>query len=48
MSPPARSRPPERARQGGSRLSRYRAERLLRKDFAGLRVKVLAVVRSQL
>jgi RNA polymerase sigma factor (sigma-70 family) len=31
-----------------SRLSRYRAERLLRKDFAGLRVKVLAVVRSQL
>ncbi len=31
-----------------SRLSRYRAERLLRKDFAGLRSKVLAVVRSQL
>jgi RNA polymerase sigma factor (sigma-70 family) len=35
-------------RQGGSRLSRYRAERLLRKDFAGLRTKVLAVVRGQL
>jgi DNA-directed RNA polymerase specialized sigma24 family protein len=31
-----------------SRLSRYRAERLLRKDFAGLRAKVLAIVRSQL
>ncbi len=31
-----------------SRLSRYRAERLLRKDFAGLRSKVLAVVRSRL
>ena len=31
-----------------SRLSRYRAERLLRKDFDGLRAKVLAVVRSQL
>jgi DNA-directed RNA polymerase specialized sigma24 family protein len=31
-----------------SRLSRYRAERLLRKDFAGLRSNVLAVVRSQL
>jgi DNA-directed RNA polymerase specialized sigma24 family protein len=31
-----------------SRLSRYRAERLLRKDFVGLRTKVLAVVRSQL
>ncbi len=31
-----------------SRLSRYRAERLLRKDFAGLRSKVLAIVRSQL
>jgi RNA polymerase sigma factor (sigma-70 family) len=29
-------------------LRRYRAERLLRKDFAGLRAKVLAVVRSQL
>jgi RNA polymerase sigma factor (sigma-70 family) len=41
MSPPARAR-------GESRLSRYRAERLLRKDFAGLRVKVLAVVRSRL
>jgi DNA-directed RNA polymerase specialized sigma24 family protein len=33
---------------GSSRLSRYRAERLLRKDFTGLRSKVLAVVRSQL
>lgn len=31
-----------------SRLSRYRAERLLRKDFAGLRRKVLAIVRGQL
>lgn len=31
-----------------SRLSRYRAERLLRKDFAGLRTKVLAIVRGQL
>ncbi|HEY3971023.1 MAG TPA: hypothetical protein VGL79_06450 [Solirubrobacteraceae bacterium] len=31
-----------------SRLSRYRAERLLRKDFAGLRAKVLAIVRGQL
>jgi DNA-directed RNA polymerase specialized sigma24 family protein len=29
-------------------LSRYRAERLLRKDFAGLRTKVLAIVRGQL
>jgi RNA polymerase sigma factor (sigma-70 family) len=29
-------------------LRRYRAERLLRKDFSGLRAKVLAVVRSQL
>jgi DNA-directed RNA polymerase specialized sigma24 family protein len=29
-------------------LHRYRAERLLRKDFAGLRAKVLAVVRAQL
>ena len=29
-------------------LRRYRAERLLRRDFAGLRAKVLAVVRSQL
>lgn len=29
-------------------LSRYRAERLLRKDFAALRAKVLAVVRVQL
>jgi DNA-directed RNA polymerase specialized sigma24 family protein len=29
-------------------LRRYRAERLLRKDFAGLRAKVLAVVRAQL
>ncbi len=29
-------------------LRRYRAERLLRKDFAGLRSKVLAIVRSQL
>jgi DNA-directed RNA polymerase specialized sigma24 family protein len=29
-------------------LRRYRAERLLRKDFTGLRAKVLAVVRSQL
>jgi RNA polymerase sigma factor (sigma-70 family) len=34
--------------QGASRLSRYRAERLLRKDFAGLRTKVLAIVRGQL
>jgi DNA-directed RNA polymerase specialized sigma24 family protein len=41
MSPPAH-------RQGESRLSRYRAERLLRKDFAGLRTKVLAIVRGQL
>ncbi len=31
-----------------SALRRYRAERLLRKDFPGLRAKVLAVVRSQL
>jgi DNA-directed RNA polymerase specialized sigma24 family protein len=31
-----------------SGLSRYRAERLLRKDFAGLRAKVIAVVRAQL
>jgi RNA polymerase sigma factor (sigma-70 family) len=31
-----------------SPLSRYRAERLLRKDFAGLRTRVLAVVRSRL
>jgi DNA-directed RNA polymerase specialized sigma24 family protein len=29
-------------------LRRYRAERLLRKDFAGLRAKVVAIVRSQL
>jgi DNA-directed RNA polymerase specialized sigma24 family protein len=29
-------------------LRRYRAERLLRKDFAGLRSKVLAIVRAQL
>jgi RNA polymerase sigma factor (sigma-70 family) len=29
-------------------LSRYRAERLLRKDFVGLRTKVLAIVRGQL
>jgi RNA polymerase sigma factor (sigma-70 family) len=29
-------------------LSRYRAERLLRKDFAGLRAKVLTIVRGQL
>jgi DNA-directed RNA polymerase specialized sigma24 family protein len=29
-------------------LRRYRAERLLRKDFAGLRSKVLTIVRSQL
>lgn len=29
-------------------LRRYRAERLLRKDFAGLRAKVLTIVRSQL
>jgi RNA polymerase sigma factor (sigma-70 family) len=29
-------------------LSRYRAERLLRRDFAGLRAKVLAIVRGQL
>jgi RNA polymerase sigma factor (sigma-70 family) len=41
MSPPV-------PRHGGSRLSRYRAERLLRKDFAGLRTKVLAIVRGQL
>jgi DNA-directed RNA polymerase specialized sigma24 family protein len=33
---------------GPDALSRYRAERLLRKDFAGLRAKVLAVVRAQL
>ena len=31
-----------------ARLRRYRAERLLRKDFAGLRAKVLAVARAQL
>lgn len=31
-----------------ARLSRYRAERLLRKNFAGLRTKVLAIVRGQL
>jgi DNA-directed RNA polymerase specialized sigma24 family protein len=31
-----------------SALSRYRAERLLRKDFSALRSKVLAVVRSRL
>ncbi len=31
-----------------SRLSRYRAERLLRKGFPELRSKVLAVVRAQL
>ncbi len=41
MSPPAPG-------QGGSPLSRYRAERLLRKEFAELRSKVLAIVRSQL
>lgn len=41
MSPPA-------GRHGGLRLSRYRAERLLRKDFTGLRAKVLAIVRGQL
>ncbi len=41
MSPPA-------PRHGGPLLSRYRAERLLRKDFAGLRAKVLAIVRGQL
>jgi RNA polymerase sigma factor (sigma-70 family) len=35
-------------RHGGLRLSRYRAERLLRKDFACLRTKVLAIVRGQL
>ena len=29
-------------------LRRYRAERLLRKDFTGLRARVLAIVRSQL
>jgi DNA-directed RNA polymerase specialized sigma24 family protein len=29
-------------------LRRYRAERLLRKDFAGLRSKVVAIVRAQL
>ncbi len=34
--------------RGGSRLSRYRAERLLRKDFAALRTKVLAIARGQL
>ncbi len=39
---------PPATRHGGSRLSRYRAERLLRKDFAGLRAKVLAIVRGQL
>jgi DNA-directed RNA polymerase specialized sigma24 family protein len=39
---------PAAPEQGGSRLSRYRAERLLRKDFAGLRRKVLAIVRGQL
>ncbi len=38
----------DRGELSPSRLSRYRAERLLRKDFAGLRAKVLAVVRSQL
>jgi DNA-directed RNA polymerase specialized sigma24 family protein len=32
----------------GFDLRRYRAERLLRKDFAGLRSKVLAIVRSRL
>jgi RNA polymerase sigma factor (sigma-70 family) len=46
-------RPPGRTpqgvpQQGESRLSRYRAERLLRKDFAGLRAKVLTIVRGQL
>ncbi len=41
MSPPI-------PRRGGAGLRRYRAERLLRKDFAGLRGKVLAVVRAQL
>ena len=41
MSPPA-------PRQRGSGLRRYRAERLLRKEFSGLRSKVLAIVRSQL
>jgi RNA polymerase sigma factor (sigma-70 family) len=35
-------------RMNPSRLSRYRAERLLRKDFAGLRAKVLGIVRGQL
>jgi RNA polymerase sigma factor (sigma-70 family) len=39
---------PSAPRHGVSRLSRYRAERLLRKDFAGLRTKVLAIVRGQL
>ncbi len=29
-------------------MSRYRAERLLRKDFVGLRAKVLTIVRAQL
>lgn len=56
MSPPARLPAPRDGRhapqgapqEGGSRLSRYRAERLLRKDFAGLRTKVLAIVRGQL
>ncbi|HTA15625.1 MAG TPA: sigma-70 family RNA polymerase sigma factor [Solirubrobacteraceae bacterium] len=33
---------------GPSGLSRYRAERLLRKDFAALRSRVLAVVRARL
>jgi DNA-directed RNA polymerase specialized sigma24 family protein len=33
---------------GPEALRRYRAERLLRRDFAGLRSKVLAIVRSQL
>jgi DNA-directed RNA polymerase specialized sigma24 family protein len=41
VSPPA-------PRQRGSGLRRYRAERLLRKEFSGLRSKVLAIVRSQL
>ncbi len=47
MSPPARALRGA-PRHGGSRLSRYRAERLLRKDFAGLRKKVLTIVRGQL
>jgi DNA-directed RNA polymerase specialized sigma24 family protein len=33
---------------GPEALRRYRAERLLRSDFAGLRSKVLAIVRAQL